>query len=140
MSDTAVAESSFAETFWTDRAPLSFGGERSSSRAGQLRRDLRSSLGDAAGSGLMVGTGETYLPAFVLAAGLGEVLAGLIASLPQLAGGIMQLVAPHGVRLVQSHRKWVVTCATVQTLAFVPLAIAAGHGGMGSLWVLAAAT
>jgi MFS family permease len=140
MSDTAVAESSFAETFWTDRDPLSSGGERSSSRAGQLRRDLRASLGDAAGSGLMVGTGETYLPAFVLAAGLGEVLAGLIATLPQLAGGIMQLIAPYGVRLVQSHRKWVVTCATVQALAFVPLAIAAWHGGIGTSMVFAAAT
>src|SRR5580704_3152170 len=140
MSDTAVAESSFAETFWTDRAPLSFGGERSSSRAGQLRRDLRSSLGDAAGSGLMVGTGETYLPAFALAAGLGEVLAGLIASLPQLAGGIMQLVSPHGVRLVQSHRKWVVLCAAVQGLAFLPLALAAWYGGVSACLVFGAAT
>jgi MFS family permease len=140
MTDTAVAESSLAETLWTDREPLPFEGERSPSRTGQLRHDLQSSLGDAAGSGFMVGTGETYLPAFVLAAGLGQVLAGLVASLPQLAGGIAQLVAPHGVRLVRSHRRWVVTCATVQALAFVPLAIAAWNGGAGTWLVLAAAT
>jgi MFS family permease len=138
--DTAVAESSIAETIWTVREPVPIGSEPSLSRAGRLRGDLRSSLGDAAGSGFMVGTGETYLPAFVLAAGLGQVLAGLIASLPQLAGGIMQLVAPHGVRLVRSHRKWVVLCATVQALAFVPLAIAAWHGVVGTWLVLAAAT
>jgi MFS family permease len=140
MTDTAVAESPIAETVWTVSSPPTFDGERSESRAGQLRRDLRSSLGDAAGSGLMVGTGETYLPAFVLVAGLGQILAGLIASIPQLAGGIMQLVSPHGVRVVRSHRKWVVACATVQALAFVPLAIAAWHGGVGTWLVLSAAT
>jgi hypothetical protein len=42
---------------------------------------LRSSVGDATFCGVMVGTGETYLPAFVLAAGLGEFIAGLVASL-----------------------------------------------------------
>jgi len=140
MSDTAVAESSVAETICTVTEPLPCEGERSWSRAGQLRHDLRSSLGDAAGSGMMVGTGETYLPAFALAAGLGEVLAGLIASLPQLAGGIMQLVSPHGVRLSRSHRKWVVTCAAVQGLAFVPLALAAWYGGVTTWMVLGAAT
>jgi MFS family permease len=139
MTDIAVAESSIAETIWAFPDPLSHAEGRSTSRAVQLRRDMRSSLGDAAGSGLMVGTGETYLPAFVLAAGLGEVLAGLIASLPQLAGGIMQLVAPHGVRLVRSHRKWVVICATVQAMAFVPLALAAWHGSTTTWLVLAAA-
>jgi MFS family permease len=139
MTDTAVAESSFAVTVWAVTEPLPFEGERSASRVGQLRRDLRWSLGDAAGSGLMTGTGETYLPAFVLAAGLGEVLAGLITSLPQLAGGIMQLVAPRGVRLVQSHRKWVVTCAALQALAFIPLALAAWQGGTTTALVLAAA-
>jgi MFS family permease len=140
MPDIAVAESSVAETVWTVTEPLSFEAERSWSRAGQLRRDLRSSLGDAAGSGMMVGTGETYLPAFVLAAGLGEVLAGLVASLPQLAGGIMQLVSPRGVRLIRSHRKWVVLCAAVQGLAFLPLALAAWYGGVTTWLVLAAAT
>ncbi|HXY36287.1 MAG TPA: MFS transporter [Planctomycetaceae bacterium] len=139
MTDAAIAESSFAETAWTVSEPLSLPEESSSSRAAQLRRDLRSSLGDAAGSGLMVGTGETYLPAFVLAAGLGQVLSGLITSLPQLAGGIMQLVSPHGVRLLRSHRKWVVTCATFQGLAFVPLALAAWQGGITRWLVLAAA-
>ncbi len=140
MTDIAVPESSIAETVWALPDPLSQTGQRSTSRAVQLRRDMRSSLGDAAGSGLMVGTGETYLPAFVLAAGLGEVLAGLIASLPQLAGGIMQLVAPRGVRLVRSHRKWVVICASVQATAFVPLAFAAWYGRATTLLVLAAAT
>ena len=138
MTDSAVAEPTLAVTDWT--APAFDPKAEPSSRGRQLRRDLRASLGDAAGSGMMVGTGETYLPAFVLAAGLGEVLAGLIASLPQLAGGVAQLVAPRGVRRVRSHRTWVVICAALQGLAFLPLALAAWHGGITTWLVLAAAT
>jgi MFS family permease len=108
-------------------------------RADRLGRDLRFSVGDAAGCGVMVGTGETYLPAFVLAAGLGEVLAGLIASVPQLAGGITQLISPRGVRLLGSHRRWVVTCAAIQGLSFVPLVFAAWYGSVSTGMVIAVA-
>jgi hypothetical protein len=65
-----------------------------SPRALDLQKNLRASVGDGTCYGLMVGLGETYLPAFVLAVGLGEVTAGLAASLPQLAGGIMQMISP----------------------------------------------
>lgn len=51
--------------------------------------DLLWSLGDGAAYGGMVGFGETFLPAFVLAVGLGEITAGLIASVPLIAGGVM---------------------------------------------------
>jgi MFS family permease len=108
-------------------------------RVARLDSDLQSSVGDAAGSGMMVGTGETYLPAFVLAAGLGEVLSGLIASVPQLAGGIAQLICPRGVRLVGSHRRWVVTCAAIQGLSFLPLVFAAFYGGASTGLVIAVA-
>ena len=62
----------------------------------------------------MVGLGETYIPAFVLAAGLGEVAAGLIATLPPLAGAVFQLVTPLAVRHLHSYRRWVVACAALQ--------------------------
>ncbi|HQU47337.1 MAG TPA: hypothetical protein PK867_31330 [Pirellulales bacterium] len=45
-------------------------------RASASRHDLRAMLGDGAAFSVMVGIGETYLPAFALAAGLGEVAAG----------------------------------------------------------------
>ncbi|MFM7291443.1 MAG: hypothetical protein ACKO6B_09440, partial [Planctomycetia bacterium] len=45
-------------------------------RAG-LRRDLWVTTADAAAFSLMVGCGETYLPAFALALGLGPVAAGM---------------------------------------------------------------
>lgn len=92
------------------------------------RRDLRYSIGDGACYGLMVGSGETYLQAFVLAVGLGEVFAGLIASVPLLLGGLLQLLSPAAIWLLGSHKRWVAICAAVQALCFAPLIIAAIAG------------
>jgi|HubBroStandDraft_6_1064221.scaffolds.fasta_scaffold06227_5 MFS family permease len=141
MADSAVEESQLTATVCTVRRgrPRAQQATRRSTRAHRLGRDLRSSVGDAAGCGVMVGTGETYLPAFVLAAGLGDVIAGLVASVPQLAGGIAQLICPRGVRLLGSHRRWVVTCAAIQGLSFVPLVIAAWQGTVSATLVLAVA-
>lgn len=101
--------------------------------SGQLRRDLRASVGDGVAFGGMVGLGETYLPAFALAVGLGEMVAGMVSSLPLVAGGLMQLVSPMAVRLMGSHRRWVVLCAVIQALSFLPLVAAAWLGRIGSL-------
>src|SRR5580698_3932465 len=128
MADCAVEEPPLAGTVVPRRPPRALRAKRRSERARRLGRDLRSSVGDAAGCGVMVGTGETYLQAFVLAAGLGEVIAGLITSLPQLAGGIAQLICSRGVRFLGSHRRWVVTCAALQGLSFLPLVIASWRG------------
>ena len=141
MTDSAVEEppvTGMGETI-PRRLPRAARTKRRSERARRLGRDLRSSVGDAAGCGVMVGTGETYLPAFVLAAGLGEVIAGLITSLPQLAGGITQLVCSRGVRFLGSHRRWVVTCAALQGLSFLPLVIASWRGAVSSAVVIGAA-
>lgn len=108
-------------------------------KQGRLRKDLRASLGDAAAFGGMVGLGETYLPAFVLAVGLGELTAGLIASVPLVAGGIMQTVSPSAIRRLGSHKRWVVLCASVQALTFVPLLLAAWFGRISSAAVLVVA-
>jgi MFS family permease len=89
------------------------------------RSDLRAMLGDGAAFSVMVGIGETYLPAFALAAGLGEVAAGLVATVPLVAGAVLQLVSPAAVRRLNSHKWWVVLCAACQALAFLPLALGA---------------
>jgi hypothetical protein len=90
-----------------------------------VRRDLRLSLADAAGYGTMAGVAEVYLPAFGLASGMAAVPAGLLASVPLLAGGILQLLAPRAIQRVRSLRGWVAVCATIQALAFIPLVIVA---------------
>ena len=101
-----------------------------------MRTDLRASCGDGAAFGGMVGVGETYLPAFVLAVGLGELTAGLVGSVPLLAGGVLQMISPSAVRLLRSHKRWVILCASVQTLTFVPLMVAALRGSISCAAIL----
>jgi MFS family permease len=88
----------------------------------------------------MVGIGEAYLPAFVLALSLGEVASGLITTVPLVAGAVLQLVSPRAVARLRSHRRWVVLCASVQALSFVPLVFGALWGSLpvGVVFLVAA--
>lgn len=83
----------------------------------------------------MVGLGESYLAAFALAVGLGETIAGLVATAPILLGALIQLVSPIMIRRLGSRRRWVVACSVVQGLSLVPLAIAAWIGSLEA-WAL----
>jgi MFS family permease len=100
-----------------------------------LRKDLRASMGDGSAYSVMVGIGETYLPAFVLAIGMGQVTSGLISTIPLLIGSLLQLVSPWAIAWLNSHRRWVMLCAIVQSLAFVPLIIGAIVGSM-PVWLV----
>ena len=104
------------------------------------RRDLWVTTADVAAYSLMVGFGETYLPAFALALGLGPVAAGLTATVPILVGAVLQLVTPAAVARLGSNRGWVVACTAVQSISFVPFIVWAMRGH-AQLWeVLAAAS
>lgn len=105
-----------------------------------VRHNLRCITADGATYSVMVGVGETYLPAFVLAVGLGELAAGLIAAVPMVGGAVLQLLAPLGVRRLGSLRKWVILCAAAQALTFVPLVLAAVTGYAPTWFVFAVAT
>jgi len=104
----------------------------------QQRRDLRAIVSDGVFFSAMVGLGETYVPAFALAAGLGEVAAGLVATAPMLAGALLQLVTPRAVRRLRSYRRWVVSCAALQALSFVPLVAGALQGRIRLEWLFLA--
>lgn len=84
-------------------------------------KSLRLSLIDAFLSALMVGAGETYLPAYSLSIGMGEIFAGVLASMPIVSGAILQLITPRGLQRVQSHKHWVVASSLLQALTFIPL-------------------
>lgn len=103
-------------------------------RAG-LRRDLWISVADVAAFSVMVGCGETYLPAFALAVGLGPVAAGMVATVPILVGAVMQLVTPLAVERLGTNRGWCVICTAAQAVSFVPLILWALRGH-ASLWEL----
>lgn len=96
----------------------------------RLRENLRASSWDGALFGGMVGLGETYLAPFALAVGMGEISAGLVASVPMVAGGAMQLVSLRAVDWLGSEKRWILISATIQALAFVPLFVAAMVGGI----------
>lgn len=89
---------------------------------------MRLSLADGLGYGVMAGVAEVYFPAFGLALGISPVLSGLLASLPLLAGGVLQLVAPRIMQRVRSLRGWVVFCMAAQAAAFLPLLVIAWLG------------
>lgn len=102
-------------------------------RVKELRRNLRACCADGGAFSVMVGIGETYVPAFVLTLGLGQVAAALVATLPIMVGGILQLLAPVILKRVSSPRSWVVGAAVVQGLALAPLIVVA-ISGWGPSW------
>src|SRR5262245_671391 len=108
------------------------------SRRRSLRKNLRASVADGASFSVMVGIGETYFPAFVLALGLGEIASGLVASVPLLVGAILQLISPYAIAWLGSNRRWVIMCVALQAAAFLPLVAAALAGRMPVVGVFAA--
>ena len=94
------------------------------------RSNLRASMADGATFGVMVGVGESYLAAFALAIGLGEISAGLVSSVPLLVGGVLQLISLRAVGWLGSEKRWIVCCATLQAMSFFPLVIAALSGSL----------
>jgi MFS family permease len=111
-----------------------------SNRPRSLRSDLVNCTGDGVTHAFMVGLGETNFPLFALALGKGEAVAGLVATVPQLIGAVLQLCAPWGVRKIGSPRRWIMLCATVQCLGFVPMVVAALLGAMPTWWLFAVAS
>lgn len=101
---------------------------------------MRLSIADATSHGVMVGVGETYLPAFALAVGLGEVTAGLVGSIPLMMGGLIQAVSPWLLRKGITEQTWVVGASIVQGLAFLPLIVAAFIGYISPLSLLVCAS
>jgi len=100
-----------------------------------LRHDLRAMTLDATAFSVMVGVGETYVPAFALAIGAGQATAGLLASVPPVAGAVLQLASPWAVHRMGSHRRWVVLCAGVQAASFLPLLGAALAGDIPTVFL-----
>lgn len=106
----------------------------------QLRRNMVASTSDATAYGVMVGIGETFLPAFALAVGLGEVTAGIVGSVPLMAGGLLQLISLWALSRGFSQKWWVVLAAGLQSLAFIPLIWVAYLGSVSGPVLLAIAS
>jgi MFS family permease len=138
-SDDAFRETGERETF-APSVPSTLPVSETAPPAGSdsLRRDLRCSIADGSLFSVMVGIGETYFPAFVLALGMGEIASGLVASVPLLIGAVLQLISPYAVARLGSNRRWVITCVTLQAVSFLPLVAAALSGTASVLLVFGA--
>jgi MFS family permease len=102
-----------------------------------LRKDLCTSTAEGMAASIMVGIGETYLPAFVLALSGSQLACGLVSTVPLVMGALLQLGSPWLMRKCGSYRRWVSLCALIQAATFVPLAAAAVAGYMPTLLVFA---
>lgn len=97
----------------------------SAERSKLLRRNLAAMSADGFLFSVMVGLGETYLPAFVLARGMGDLTAAMIATVPILLGSLLQLTAPLVLQRVKSYRIFVVGSASLQASSMLMLMVMA---------------
>ena len=86
-----------------------------------LRQNLRASLSDGLAYSLMVGLGESFLSAYVLARGSSAFASSLISTAPLFVGAILQLFATYGIRQFGSYRRWVLFTASIQTVTLLLL-------------------
>ncbi|MDA0974709.1 MAG: MFS transporter [Phycisphaerales bacterium] len=100
-----------------------------------FRRDRRLLDADGFAWAVMTGCGETCFVAFGLAAGLGEVTSGLLATVPLLIGAVAQLATPWGLRRVGSLRRWVAGNAAIQACSLLPLVLMADRESVPA-WAL----
>jgi len=92
---------------------------------------LRASIKDGVSHALMMGCGENYFGPFGIFLKASTLQVGLLASLPQFFGAIMQWAGAQRMDRIQSRRRSIIIGASLQALTFVPMAILPylfGHG------------
>lgn len=107
---------------------------------GRVRRNLRSSLADAGLFSIMVGLGETFFSAYILALDGGEIAAGLVMVLPLLAGAFLQLASPALLERWVPYQRWIVWTAAIQGMSMFVLPFAPLTGRFAVPLAFAAAT
>ncbi len=84
---------------------------------------LRRSVKDGAAHAVMLGCGEAYLVPFALFVGAGDLLIGLLASLPLLLGSLSQLVIVRALDHAGGRRRFVIVPVAIQAASFIPLVV-----------------
>jgi predicted MFS family arabinose efflux permease len=98
-------------------------------------RSLKLSLIDGLLYSIMVGAGESYLPAYALALGYSDVAAGVLTSLPLITGAFLQLFTPTIIQKTRKPKRWMVLSAAVQAMVFLPLIYFETHH-KPNFWIL----
>ncbi|MBL7542430.1 MAG: MFS transporter [Bdellovibrionaceae bacterium] len=98
-------------------------------------KSLKLSLIDGLLYSIMVGAGESYLPAYALSLGYSEVAAGVLTSLPLITGAFLQLFTPALVQKTKKPKRWMVLSAALQAMIFLPLIYFETHH-RPNFWIL----
>lgn len=101
----------------------------------KFSKSLKLSLIDGLLYSIMVGAGESYLPAYALSLGYSEVAAGILTSLPLITGAFLQLFTPTLVQKSKKPKRWMVLSAAVQAMVFLPLIYFETHE-KPNFWIL----
>jgi MFS family permease len=97
---------------------------------------LHASIKDGVSYAMMMGCGESYLGPFGIFLRATTLQIGLLATLPQLFGALMQWAAALLMDRFQSRRKIIIAGAAIQAITLVPMALLPFLFGMGSMPVL----
>jgi len=97
---------------------------------------LKASIKDGVSHAVMMGSGETYLGPFGIFLHASTLQVGLLASLPQLFGAVMQWAGAINMDRIRSRRRVVIVGAAIQALTLIPMALIPFFFGKGSSPVL----
>lgn len=84
---------------------------------------MRASINDGMSHAVMMGCGETYFNVFSIFLKATTLQVGLISTLPQFLGAVMQWVGAINLDRIRSRRRVVITGALIQALTFLPIAV-----------------
>ncbi len=97
---------------------------------------MRASIKDGVSNAVMLGCGESYFNAFSIFLRASTLQVGLLATLPQLFGAIMQWVGALNLDRFQSRRLIVILGAATQAVSLLPIALVPFLFGKGNLSIL----
>lgn len=97
---------------------------------------LQASVRDGVSYAVMVGCGETYFGPFGIFLRASTLQVGLLASLPQLFGAVMQWVGALNMDPIRSRRRAIMAGAATQALTLLPMALLPFLFGKGDLPIL----
>lgn len=90
----------------------------------QRSSSLKNSVRDAVSYSVMVGAGESYVTPAAIFLKAGNLDIGLLTSIPQLAGGIAQVLSAEAVDRFSRRRAVYLTGAILQAISWIPMIVA----------------
>ena len=89
----------------------------------KVKKSLKYSIIDGAFYSSMVGFGESFFTAFAVFLKASNLQIGILGSLPQTLGSFLQLFSNQLIKLFGSRKRLILTCAMLQTLIHIPIAL-----------------